>query len=110
MLLMTATEDHLKRGSIMAVAERFNMARSMIHRLWKCVEHMHATGVINSPKLLSQKNILGECLSICQSSLRRCQECTAEEEAYSAKAGEVNGGVQNNSALLDCCINPLCAF
>ena len=44
MLLMTATEDHLKRGSIMAVAKRFNMARSMIHRLWKCVEHMHATG------------------------------------------------------------------
>ena len=55
MLLMTATEDHLKKGSIMAIAERFNMACSMIHRLWKQVECMHTTGIINSPKLLSQK-------------------------------------------------------
>ena len=53
MLLMTATEDHLKRGSIMAITERFNKACSTIHRLWKQVEHMHATGVINSLELLS---------------------------------------------------------
>ena len=71
MLLMTATEDHLKRGSVMAVAERFNGACSTIHRLWKRVEHMCTTSVINSPELLSQKTIPGECLSICQSSLRR---------------------------------------
>ena len=56
MLLMTATEDCLKRGSVMAVAKRFNMACSMIHRLWKHVEHMHTTGIINSSDLLSQKN------------------------------------------------------
>ena len=71
MSLMTTTEDHLKRGSVMAIAERFNMACSTIHRLWKRAEHMHTTGVINSPELLSQKKIPGECLSICQSSLRR---------------------------------------
>ena len=71
MLLMTATEDHLKRGSVMAIAERFNRACSMIHRLWKCVEHTCAMGIINSPELLSQENLLGECLSICQSPLRR---------------------------------------
>ena len=59
MLLMTATEDHLKKGSIMAIAERFNMACSMIHRLWKQVECMHTTGIINSPKLLSQKKNSG---------------------------------------------------
>ena len=41
MLLMTATEDCLKRGSVMAITERFNVACSTIHRLWKCVEHMH---------------------------------------------------------------------
>ena len=34
MLLMMAIEDHLKRGSVMAIAERFNVACSMIHRLW----------------------------------------------------------------------------
>ena len=33
MLLMTATDDSLKRGSIMAITERFNVAHSMIHRL-----------------------------------------------------------------------------
>ena len=71
MLLMTATEDHLKRCSVMAITERFNMACFTIHRLWKWAEHTHATGVINFPKQLSQKQILGECLIICQSSLRR---------------------------------------
>ena len=55
MLLVMATEDHLKRGSIMAVSKRFNMACSMIHRLWKCAECMHDMGIINSPKLLSWK-------------------------------------------------------
>ena len=55
MLLMMATEDHLKRGSVMAVAERFNVACSMIHRLWKHAEHMCTTGTINSPELLSQE-------------------------------------------------------
>ena len=55
MLLMTATEDCLKRGSVMAITQRFNVACSTIHRLWKFVEHMHAMGVINSAKLLSQK-------------------------------------------------------
>ena len=71
MLLMMATEAHIKRGSVMAITERFNMACSMIHRLWKHVEHMCTMGKINYAELLSQKKNLGECLSICQSSLRR---------------------------------------
>ena len=53
MLLMTATEDRLKRGSIMAITERFNVACSTIHRLWKWAECMCTMGVINSPKLYS---------------------------------------------------------
>ena len=35
MLLMNAMEDHLKRGSVMAIAKRFDVACLMIHRLWK---------------------------------------------------------------------------
>ena len=70
MLLMMATEDHLKRGSIMAITKRFNVACSMIHRLWKHMEDVHAMGIINYVELLSQGKILGECLSICQDSLR----------------------------------------
>ena len=71
MLLMTAMEDRQKKGSVMAIANRFDVAHSTIHRLWKQVEHTHAMGIINSPKLYSQKKIPGECLSICQSLLRR---------------------------------------
>ena len=72
MLLMNAMEDHLKRGSIMAIAKRFNVACLTIHRLWKWVERMHVTGIINSPELYSPPpKILGEFLSICHSSLRR---------------------------------------
>ena len=55
MLLMTAMEDCLKRGSIMAIAERFDVAHLTIHRLWKRAECMHATGIIIWPKLYSQK-------------------------------------------------------
>ena len=58
MLLMMATEDHLKRGSIMAVTKRFNMACSTIHRLWKHAEHMHTMGIANYADLLSQKKFL----------------------------------------------------
>ena len=47
MLLMNAMEDHLKRGSVMAVAKRFDVTCSMIHRLWKRAEHTCAMGVID---------------------------------------------------------------
>ena len=55
MLLMTEREDHLKRGSIMAIAKRFNVAHSTIHRLWKHAEHMHATGIIIFPNCCPRK-------------------------------------------------------
>ena len=35
MLMMNATKGCLKRGSVMAVAKRFDVAHLMIHRLWK---------------------------------------------------------------------------
>ena len=71
MLVMNAMKDCLKRGSVMAMTKRFDMAHSTIHILWKQAECMHVTGVINSPKLYSQKKIPGEFLSICLSSLSR---------------------------------------
>ena len=37
----------------MAVTKRFNVAHSMIHRLWKRAECMHTSDVINSPELYS---------------------------------------------------------
>ena len=73
MLMMMATEDHLQRGAIMDIAKGLNMACSMIYRLWdrECTEHMHATGIINSPEPVSSETILGECLSISLRPFRR---------------------------------------
>ena len=48
----------------MAIAERLNMACSMIYRLWECAEHTHAMGVFNSPEIILQKKILGDHLFI----------------------------------------------
>ena len=46
-----------KRGAIVDVAKRFNMACTTIWRLWQQVACMHAVGIINSPKLVSwEKN------------------------------------------------------
>ena len=53
MLVMMVTEDHLQRGAIMNFAERFNMAHSMVYRLWECAASMCATGIINTPELAS---------------------------------------------------------
>ena len=55
MLLMTATKECLKRGSVMAVTKRFDVAHSTIHRLLKQVECSRTMGVINSPELYSWK-------------------------------------------------------
>ena len=64
MLVMMAIKDSLQQGSVMDIAKRFNMACSMIYRLWQHAECTHATGVINSPELVLQKKNPGECLSI----------------------------------------------
>ena len=54
MLLAMKMEDGLKQGSVMDIAKRFNVACSMIYRLWECAECTHAMGVINSPELILQ--------------------------------------------------------
>ena len=55
-LVMMAMEDGLQQVLVMDIPKRFNMSCSMIYRLWECTECMHATGVINSPELVLQKN------------------------------------------------------
>ena len=53
MLVVMNTEDGLKQGSVMAIAKRFNEACGMVYRLWEHVEHTCATGIIDSPELIS---------------------------------------------------------
>ena len=91
MLLTTAMEDCLKRGSIMAVTKRFDMACLMIHRLWKQVEHMYTMGIINSPELYSQGKNSRRVPKYMPEFIEEGVKGSAEEKAYSVKAGKVDG-------------------
>ena len=53
MLVMMANEDHLQQGAVMKLAKRYNVPCSMVYRLWECVVHTCAMGIINSPELMS---------------------------------------------------------
>ena len=64
-------DGRFERGAIVDVAKRFNVARTTIWRLWQRAACTCASGIINSPELVSLKKIPGEPLSICQSLLRR---------------------------------------
>ena len=45
-----------KRGAIVDVAKRINVARTTIWRLWQRAACTHAVGIINSPELVSWKS------------------------------------------------------
>ena len=94
----------------MAIAQRFNMACSIIFRLWECVDHMHAMGIINSPELISQGKFQEAVYLSDRVCSRGCQESAIKEETYPAKTGTINGRVKNHGASLDCCINHSCSL
>ena len=48
-------DGHFERGAIVDVAKRFNMARTTIWRLWQQAACTRASGIINSPELVSGK-------------------------------------------------------
>ena len=101
------TDNGLKQGSITTIAKRFDMAHSMVYRLWEHAAYMHAMGKIISPKPNSwgkfwEATYLSE--RVCA---RGCQEFAMKEETYTAKTCHINGSVKNHGALLDCCVNHL---
>ena len=110
MLVVMNTEDSLKQGSAMAITKRFNMACSIIYRLWEHAECMHAMAIINSPKLILRGEFQEAAYLSDRVCSRGCQESAAKEEMYPAITGNVDGSVKNHSALLDCCINHLCSL
>ena len=65
------TDNGLKQGSITTIAKRFDMAHSMVYRLWECMVCTFATGVIISPEYNSWKKVLGGHLFIQQSLFKR---------------------------------------
>ena len=48
-------DGRFERGAIVDVAKRFNVAHTTIWRLWQRVACMHASGIFNSPELVSLK-------------------------------------------------------
>ena len=55
MLQAMDTDDSPKQGLITTIAKRLNIACSTVYRLWECMVHMCAMGVIISPKLNKRK-------------------------------------------------------
>ena len=110
MLQAMDTDNSLKQGSITTITKRFDVACSTVYRLWECAAHMHATGINISPKLNSQKKILGGHLLSNRVCSRGCQESAAKEEMYTVKTCSINGSVKNHCASLDCCFNHSCSL
>ena len=64
MLQVMDTDNGLKQGLISTIAKRFDVAHSMVYRLWECTVCTCATGIIISPELNSQGKIVGGHLFI----------------------------------------------
>ena len=60
---------------------------------------------INSWKKLQEASYISE--RVCPGA---CQGCPAVEEAYPKKTCDVNGGIKDNCASLDCCFDHLCSL
>ena len=86
------------------------MACNMVYKLWECMVHMDATGIIISPELNLWKKIWEAMYLSNKVCSRGCQESAAKEETYPLKTGNVDGSVKNHFALLDCCINHSCSL
>ena len=96
------------RGSITIITKRLDMAHSTVYQLWEQAEHTHAMGNINSPEINSQKKFWEASYISERVRPGGCQECPTAEEAYPKKTCNVNGGVKDNCALLDCCFDHSC--
>ena len=102
MLQMLQTEDSMRRGAFTIVAKCFCMACLMVHCIWNRVTCMCASGHIISPKFHSHKKLWEMAYVSVRVHQRGNQRHPITESADSKKAGDVIGGVKDNSASLDC--------
>ena len=102
MLQMLETDDSMRSGAFTIVAKSFSMAHSTVHCLWNRVVSTHATDHIISLEFHSHKKIAGEGLCICLSLSARESRISHCRKVYSKKAGNIDGGVKDNGASLDC--------
>ena len=97
-------------GNMTAIIKRFNVACSTVYQLWKYAVCTHATGIIISPELNSQKKFWEATYLSNRVCSRGCQEHATKEEMYTAKTCSINGSVKNNCASLNYCFYHSCAF
>ena len=103
MLQMLQMEDSMRRGAFAIVANCFGMAHSMVHCLWNRVACMRASGHIISPEFHSHKKKLWETAYVSIGLRPQGNQGHPIMEAVdSKKAGDIDGGVKDNSASLDC--------
>ena len=102
MLQMLQTEDGMRRGAFTIVAECFGMARLMVHCLWNRVMWMRASGHIISLEFHSHKKLWEMAYVSIRVHPQGNQRHPIMEVTDSKKAGDVIGGVKDNSASLDC--------
>ena len=71
---------------------------------------MCATGDIISPEINSSKKLQEACYISNWGHPGGCQESPAVEEAYPKKTCNIDGGFEDNCALLDCWFNHFCSL
>ena len=102
--------DGLWRGSITIITKRVDVACSTVYQLWEQVAHTHATGDNISLEINSWKKLREACYISDRGHPGGCQECPTAEEAYPKKTHNIDGGIKDNRALLDCWFNHSCSF
>ena len=71
---------------------------------------MHAMGDIISLEINFKKKLWEACYISDRGHLGECQESPTVEEAYPKKTCDVNGGIEDNCASLDCWFDHLCSL
>ena len=97
MLQMLQTEDAMRMGAFTIVAECYGVACSMVHCLWNRVMHMHASGHIISPEFHSHKKLWETAYVSIGVHPGENQRHPIMEAVDSKKAGDIVGGVEDNS-------------
>ena len=112
MLQSMQCDDGMWRGLITIIGKRFNVACSTVYQLWERAACMHAMGDIISPEINSWKKLEEVCYISDRDHPGQggCQESPTVEEVYPKKTCNVDGGIENNCASLDCWFDHLCSL
>ena len=110
MLQSMQCDASLQRGLTTIITKRFDMAHSTVYQLCEWAACMHAMGDIISPEIHSQKKFQEASYISKRVCPGGCQGCSTAEEAYPKKTCDIDGGIKDTCALLDCCFDHSCSL